>query len=159
MNQQLRKLVLESNLTSDQFETEKLEFGLACIDRIAHLLIDERLNSPIECVRQYIKGEVSADTYRDQLQLAKQLAQSHTGSHGIDGAGNAAVSASFAVTKALAGDVINGAEYAAYALVYSYASHTVTNPDAFTAEYQWQTETLRQILKKTETLSTLEHNG
>ncbi len=148
MNRRLRTLVHDTDFKSDCYEKEQLEFGLACIDRIAHLLIDERLISTTECTRQFINDKVSSDTHQKHIQQAKEIAQSHAGTNGIDGAGNAAVSATFALTKALAGDVINGAEYAAYAMIYSYASHTVTDPNAYKVEYEWQVAALQKILHK-----------
>ena len=65
----------------------------------------------------------------------------------MDGSGYAAVSASYAVSLALAGRALDAADYAAYAKVYSYASYAVTEPDAYAEEYQWQVNRLRQILQ------------
>lgn len=146
MNRQLRSLVTSHNLDSEQFQMQRVEFGFACIKRIAHLLIDERLTAVLHNTRLYLSGSLAQASFDESVDLAQKIAQSHAGTNGIDGVGSAAVSATFAVAKALSGDAVNAAEYAAYAAVYSYASHTVTDPSAYEKEYQWQVDTLEKLL-------------
>lgn len=147
MNRQLRILAGKHQFESDRYQKERLVFGLGCVNRITHLLIDEQLTTILEHARQYLAGELSSSEFDMHVKDAQKIAQSHAGTNGIDGAGNAAVSATYAVAKALSGDAINAAEYAAYATVYSYASHTVTDPSAYEQEYQWQVNALEKILQ------------
>jgi hypothetical protein len=76
---------------------------------------------------------------------AATLATAHRGSVSIDGTAHAAVSATHAVARALAGRVLEAADYAAYAMVYSYSCSAVTDPSAYADEYRWQVETWQTL--------------
>lgn len=125
----------------------RLRFGLACVERVTHLLERE---DAIEClndfrdkVRRGALDEVAADADR-----AHAIANSHQGSRSLDGVGHAAVSATFALAKAIAGNARQASEYAAYAAVYGHGGYGATSdPESFTPERNWQARELRRILK------------
>lgn len=148
MNRQLRTLASNHSFETDQYQKQRLAFGISCVNRITHLLIDEQLTTILNDAQLFLADKLSQAEFDIQVNEAKKIAQSHAGSNGMDGAGSAAVSATFAVARALAGDAINAAEYAAYASVYAYASHTVSDPSAYEKEYQWQVQALEKILQK-----------
>lgn len=143
MNLALRKLAQQVDLQNQQ--KPRYALALACAERIRHLLIDPTLiqahSAAVENFRQQDYPAI-----RQQAVKVAALAASHRGTNSGDGSGNAAVSASYALARALDGDAISAAEYSAYALVYSYSSHAVTRPEAYQDEYDWQLRELRHIL-------------
>jgi hypothetical protein len=123
----------------------RFAFGLACIERVQHLLEEPRAIAAVTVLRSYVAGKTSEAELaatRDELQA---VANSHRGSNSIDGAAHAAVSATYAFANALAGRALEAARYAAYASVYAYAGYAVSDPLAFEPEYAWQAGEMRRL--------------
>jgi len=112
-------LAQKIGLDSEDYFALRVKFGIACIERVEHLLT--------------------------AAASALALASSQPGSNSIDGAGSAAVTTSYGVAAALAGNALRAAGYAAYASVYSYASHAVTDVSAYEAEHKWQVTKLTAL--------------
>jgi hypothetical protein len=123
----------------------RFAFGLACVERIEHLLEDPRAMAAVPVLRRVVAGHGSAselEALRDELQA---VATGHRGSNSIDGAAHAAVSATYALAHALAGRALEAAGYAAYAAVYAYGGYAVADPSAFEAEFAWQVAQLQRL--------------
>jgi hypothetical protein len=81
---------------------------------------------------------------------AVRLANHHQGSKSIDGCGHAAVSASYAVAKAVEGKALEAASYAAYATVYAQGgSPAVAERASFEPEFEWQLRSLAALASQT----------
>ncbi len=146
MNLVLKKLLDDLNI--DAKPELAIRFSIACVDRVLPLLTDPQIIHCLETGHRYLDNCYDEDALQALAVKAAGLAASHAGNHGIDGSGQAAVSASHAVALALAGRALDAAEYAAYARVYAYASYAVTEPDAFTSEYDWQVKELNRLVAK-----------
>ena len=138
---------LSRNLELDREDKFKLRiaFGVACIERVEHLLTDHSL---VECLskgKAFLQLKCSVDDLSVAASKSSELARGHSGSNSIDGTGSAAVSTSHGVAAALAGNALIAAAYAAYASVYSYASHTVTDISAYADEHAWQLTKLQTL--------------
>jgi len=124
----------------------RLRFGLACVQRIAHLLEDE---DALACLAAY-QAIVEQGAYEQVQAMASRIdaiANAHQGSKSLDGVGHAAVSATYALANAIAGRARQAAEYAAYASVYGQGGYGATSdPSSFEPEYGWQVLQLRHIL-------------
>lgn len=144
MNRNLRALARELNLDAPGFERLRLSFGLACAERVRHLLEEPRALSALSVCRRYLEGACGREVLQSTAKDVADAARSHPGSWSIDGTGHAAVSATHAVAAALAGRAVDAAEYAAYASVYNYATHAVNDPESFQDEYAWQVSELRR---------------
>lgn len=145
MNEALRNAASTLHLMAPEQARLRLAFGLACAERIAHLLEDPQAHVGIAALRDYLDSrstEAELHAARDEL---ASLARSHPGSRSLDGAAHAAVSATYAVSAALAGRALEAADYAAYAAVYAYGSYAVTDPAAFEAEFEWQLKELMRL--------------
>lgn len=130
-------------------ERIRFEFGLACVRRVEHLLEDPEAK---ECLDLFAAAMLGASFDRDamaQLALrADRVANAHQGSRSLDGVGHAAVSASYAAAKAIAGQARQAAQYAAYASVYGQGGYgATTDADSFVPEYRWQAGQLRALLR------------
>ncbi|MEJ1128666.1 hypothetical protein V9L20_13875 [Variovorax sp. CCNWLW225] len=55
------------------------------------------------------------------------------------------MSATYAVSQAVAGRALQAAAYAAYATVYAYGGYAVTDPEAFAEEFAWQVSAFRAL--------------
>lgn len=121
-------------------------FALACVERVQHLLENAEVNAQLAVLRGFVDGVCDREMLEQAATRAAHLATRHPGSVSIDGAAHAAVSATHAVAKALAGRVEQAADYAAYAAVYAYAAHAVTDPDAFAGEHAWQRDTWQALV-------------
>ncbi len=125
----------------------RLAFGLRCADRVAHLL---EAPQAIACLDRF-RAAVDADPAPDLSALATEadaVANHHQGSRSLDGVGHAAVSATYACAKAIAGRARQAAEYAAYAIVYGEGGYgATTDPESFVPEYAWQAAQLRALLQ------------
>jgi len=142
MNLKLRQLADRLQLNDPQCDQLRFQFALCCGRRVQHLLLDQQLTSMLELAQGQLNSGVDPRNLQSCADQAKALAASQAGTNGRDGSGSAAVSASYAVARAIAGDAIGTAEYAAYALVYSYSSSAVSNPEAYEDEYFWQVQKL-----------------
>jgi len=141
LTQLSRKLELERE---DKFKL-RIAFGVACIEHVEHLLTDRNVIDCLSKGKMFVRGECGTDDLEQVARMSSRLARSHSGSNSIDGTGSAAVSTSYGVAAALAGRALEAAEYAAYASVYSYASHAVTDLSAYADEHEWQLARLQAL--------------
>ena len=146
MNHELL-LVAEAAALSDPRNTPlRLAFGLACVERVQHLLEQPGACDCVATLRAFVQGKTDrADLVTAEKEIAA-IANSHRGSNSIDGSAHAAVSATYAAANALAGRALEAAGYAAYAAVYAYGGYAVSDPSAFESEYAWQVEKFRELL-------------
>ncbi|MBG9386689.1 hypothetical protein [Caenimonas aquaedulcis] len=145
MNTELTQLARDIGLDSADRREWRLAFGLACVERVAHLLEDPRAVQCLQALRARVAGGVDDEAFARAVDEAAQVANGHRGSASLDGAAHAAVSATYAVAKALAGKALEAADYAAYATVYAYGGYAVKDPDAFAPEFAWQAQALRDL--------------
>jgi hypothetical protein len=144
MNQALDRLATELDLASS--ERLRLEFGHACALRVKHLLEEPRVHACIDGLGAYLRGTLDAARFDELVAEAAALANQHQGSKSIDGCGHAAVSATYAVAKALAGKALEAAEYAAYATVYAQGGYAaVAERESFEPEFAWQAGCLASL--------------
>jgi hypothetical protein len=145
---ELTQLAQEAELDSPgQFQL-RISFGVACIERVEHLLTDSSIIGALSIGKAFVLGECDDHELEEAGVKASAVAKSHPGSSSLDGAGSAAVSTSYGVVAALAGRALEAAEYAAYASVYSYASHAVTDLAAYEDEHRWQINKFRELAKQ-----------
>jgi len=124
----------------------RLAFGHACVQRVRHLLEDPAVTACLDVLTAYLDARVDRAALAQAATEAAALANHHQGSNSIDGVGHAAVSASYAVARALAGRAIEAADYAAYASVYGGGGHgAVGDPESFVPEKAWQLAALRSL--------------
>jgi hypothetical protein len=137
---------LQAHESSAQYEALKLAFACECVERVRHLLEDERVMRCLDVLVSYLKGGAGRDALDRAAAEAAALANHHQGSRSLDGVGHAAVSASYAVANALAGRAVQAADYAAYAAVYGYGGYgAVCDPESFVEETNWQLATLERL--------------
>ncbi|PRP69846.1 hypothetical protein BUE93_14255 [Chromobacterium amazonense] len=146
MNEKLDALSASLDLDSPSRETLRLRFGLACAQRVAHLLENPEVAGCLGGLERYLAGGIDRAALNVLALRAAELARSHPGSASLDGCGHAAVSASHAVAMALAGRARQAADYAAYAAVYGQGGYGATaDPSAFEPEWDWQVRCLKQL--------------
>jgi len=134
-----------------QPEALRLAFALACVERVVHLLEDPAVVRCVDTLRGFADGSADRTALETAAAEAASLANRHQGSRSLDGVGHAAVSASYAVAKALAGQALQAAEYAAYAAVYGSGGYgAVSDPASFTPEREWQLAQLEQVAQAVE---------
>ncbi|MDB5243942.1 MAG: hypothetical protein JWP57_4568 [Spirosoma sp.] len=144
MNAALDRLAQDAGLDRDP--RLRLAFGLACVERVQHLLEEPRAIALLDTLRTAVRaGTGVAD---EVAQEAADLARGHRGSASLDGSGHSAVSATHALAKALAGHALEAADYAAYAAVYAYGRYAVNDPTSFEPEFAWQAQCLRGLLQQ-----------
>lgn len=147
MNQALHRLAAEVDLASDANERIRLQFGLACVERVKHFIEDDEVLICFEGLRSYVEGGHDRATLSNMAQAAYGLANHHRGSRTIDGCGHAAVSATYAVANALAGKALEAADYAAYASVYGQGGYgAVSDAESFLPEHEWQVARLASFM-------------
>jgi hypothetical protein len=146
VNEALERLAKEIALNDPANERLRLEFGHACARRIEHLLEDPSVTECLSGIGQFLSGALDRTRFNELARRASQLANQHQGSPSIDGCGHAAVSASYAVANALAGNGLRAAEYAAYATVYGQGGYgAVADRASFEPEFQWQVNCLAAL--------------
>lgn len=146
MNPALERLANDIGLAAPDNEALRLAFAFACASRIRHLLEDPGVIDCLEVLGQYLAGRVDRAALASSQCQAARLANQHRGSASIDGCGHAAVSASYAVAKALEGQALQAASYAAYATVYAGGGYAaVSEPVSFEPEFAWQLATLSAL--------------
>jgi len=148
---QLTKLARTIDLDSEEHFNLRIKFGIGCVERVEHLLTDESVLAYLSTGKAFLLNKCTHEELREAALLASKAARSHPGSGSLDGAGNAAVSASHGVAAALAGRALDAAGYAAYASVYSYSSHAATDLSAYKTEHDWQTDKLTSLVRDMET--------
>ena len=143
MNTALEAAARELRVAED--EPLRLAFAAACIARVRHLMEAPRALELADALREAAATRRSFLDLAPLAQEAAQLARTHPGSRSLDGGGHSAVSATHALAKALAGDALAAADYAAYAAVYAYGGYAVNDRAAFEPEFDWQVQTLRDL--------------
>jgi hypothetical protein len=146
MNQELDRLAREIGLEDPGNERLRLLFGHACVSRAVHLLESDAVRDGLAVLGEYLEGRVDREKLEVAARLVQRLAREHPGSKSLDGCGHAAVSATYAVAKALAGSALQAAEYAAYAVVYGQGGYgAVADRASFEPEFAWQALRLRDL--------------
>ena len=143
MNTALESAARELRLAEDG--SLRLAFAAACIARVRHLMEAPRALELADALRDAAAAGASLPDLAPLAQEAAQLARSHPGSRSLDGGGHSAVSATHALAKALAGEALAAADYAAYAAVYAYGGYAVNDRAAFEPEFAWQVQALREL--------------
>jgi len=146
MNDQLRQLAVDHSLASDDKRMLRLRFGLACANRVRHLLEDPRAVELLDVLQAFVDGIADDAVLQAAVAEAALVANHHRGSTSIDGTKHSAVSATYAVANALAGKALDAADYAAYSTVYGYGGYAVNDPDSFAPEHAWQLTMLTQLI-------------
>jgi hypothetical protein len=147
MNEELERLAREISLDDESHEALRLAFGLACVERVRHLLEDAQALECLDVLVAHVCGRASREELAHARERIERVANSHRGSNSIDGTSHAAVSATYAVANALAGKALQAASYAAYATVYAYGGYAVREPSAFRPEFDWQVAKLHELKK------------
>ena len=142
---ELEILAQRLDLENEEHFSLRVEFGVACIERVEHLLTDVQVIESLSAGKGFVSGTCSSTALREAASTASKLASSHAGSGSIDGAGSAAVTTSRGVAAALAGRALDAAGYAAYASVYAYAGYSVTDLSAYESEHSWQISKLKLL--------------
>lgn len=144
MNDALERLATSLQLGAR--EPLRLAFGLACAQRVRHLLEDPAVADCLNVLERFDAGQIDEAALGAAATEAARLANHHPGSRSLDGVGHAAVSASYAVANALAGRALRAAEYAAYASVYGGGGYgAVLQRESFQPEFDWQVAELRRL--------------
>ena len=146
MNFELQKLAAAHSLADESRQRLRLAFGLACANRVRHLLEQPRAVELLDMLQAFVDGRADDTALQSATTEAAHLANHHRGSKSIDGTGHSAVSATYAVAAALAGKAQDAAEYAAYSTVYGYGGYAVNDPDSFAPEYAWQVSAFESLL-------------
>lgn len=160
MNLALDCLARELALSDTANDRLRLEFGHACVLRVRHLLEEAEVKECLQGLGEYLSGNTDREHLNGLAAEAARLANSHQGSKSIDGCGHAAVSAAYAVAKALEGKAIEAASYAAYAVVYAQGGYAaVADPESFESEFAWQLSTLKSLENESATrlIQSLDH--
>ena len=152
MNDALSRLADELKLSDPANESLSLAFGLACVERVLHLLEDPKAAECLAVLRAFADRKASHAALQAASKEIAAVANSHRGSNSIDGSAHAAVSATYAVANALAGRALEAASYAAYATVYSYGGYAVNDPSSFQSEFAWQLARLEELRKAFQTV-------
>lgn len=146
MNPALERLATKLSLNDPANERLRLEFGYACVLRVKHFIEEPMVADCLFELGQFLAGAATRSRLAAFAAQAARLANQHPGSKSIDGAGHAAVSATYAVAHALAGKALQAAEYAAYAMVYGQGGYgAVADRESFEPEFQWQVEQLSSL--------------
>ena len=145
MNHELSRLANAIDFNEPQHEAFRLAFGLACVQRVEHLLEAPDAIRCLAVLRSFVEGTSDRAALTQAAQDIAAVANSHRGSNSIDGSAHAAVSATYAVANAVAGRAVEAAGYAAYASVYGYGGYAVNDPAAFAPEFDWQVEKFKAL--------------
>ena len=131
-------------------EQLRLEFGYLCARRVKHLLEQPEVEECLRGLASYLSGAIGRSDFGLIAADAIRLANSHQGSASIDGCGHAAVSATYAVAKAVEGKALEAASYAAYAAVYAQGGYAaVGDRQSFALEFKWQLRALESLASRT----------
>ena len=138
MNHELQRFAATMKVDDPASEPLRLAFGLACVERVEHLLEDRRAIACLATLAAFVAGNAGRSELAAASNTIAVIANAHRGANSIDGAAHAAVSATYAAANALAGRALDAASYAAYASVYAYGGYAVNDPSAFESEFEWQ---------------------
>ena len=122
-------------------------FALSCVEEVEVNLESEEVIAVLQRFRDGLaQNHPNPMQWLAPLsQLMASLAASHPGSRSIDGTRHAAVSATHALAKAVSGQALEAAAYAAYSCVYGYGSYAVSDPAAFAEVHRRQLRRLREL--------------
>ena len=149
VNTALERLAAEIALSDADNEFLRLEFGYACALRVKHLLEDPEVERCLTDLGNHLSAQSDRESLKTLATESAGLANRHQGSKSIDGCGHAAVSATYAVARAIEGKALEAASYAAYAVVYSQGGYgAVAEPESFKPEFEWQVNSLTLLAKK-----------
>lgn len=150
MNRELAELARRIDLGAPGHARLRLRFGLSCGERVRHFLTDPLAAAALDALAAHLEHCIDAETLAAYATETARLANRHPGSPSLDGCGHAAVSATYAVASALAGEALRAAEYAAYATVYGEGGYgAVCDPASFAPEYAWQVDCLAALAQAT----------
>lgn len=145
MNPELEALARDIGLNDAHHSRLRLAFGHACVQRVSQNLENDEAIAGLAEFGRYLRQEVDEPAFAALAQRLQTIAQQHGGSRSLDGSQHAAVSATYALARAVAGRALEAAAYAAYSRVYGYGGYAVSDPDAFTEEFQAQVQLLREL--------------
>jgi hypothetical protein len=146
MNSRLEQLAAQLKLLAPGSRMLALAFGLACAKRVEHLLEEPEVVDCLRVLERHVAGQATAGELDTASEAAAVLANRHRGSKSIDGCGHAAVSATYGISKAVAGKAVEAAEYCAYAAIYASGGYAaVADREAFEPEYAWQVQQLAAL--------------
>jgi hypothetical protein len=148
MNLELERVAFALKVGDPASESLRLAFGLACASRVRHLLEEPRAAECLAVLEAFVAGDASRSALSTAAQTIAEVANEHRGSGSIDGSAHAAVSATYAVSSALAGRALEAASYAAYASVYAYGGYAVSDPSAFESEFNWQLQKFAELSRR-----------
>src|SRR3954469_4818394 len=132
MNEALERIAHDIGLDLPGHARLRFTFAHACVERVRDLLEDTRVLACLDGLGAWLRGEAGDAQLQALAAEAAVLANRHPGSASLDGVGHGAVAAPYAVAKALAGQALAAAEYAAYAAVYAQGvAPAVTERSAF----------------------------
>jgi hypothetical protein len=156
VNHQLARLMSEAEAGQPAAEPLRLAFGLACADRVRHLLEDPGAVRCLEVLQEQVAGRCPPQAFAQARDRVAAIARGHRGSNSIDGTSHAAVSATYSVANALAGRALDAANYAAYATVYAYGGYAISDPAAFAPEFEWQVAKWLELIRaRTDSIATV----
>jgi hypothetical protein len=147
MNHELARLMTEAVQDGLDSEPLRLAFGLACANRVRHLLEDPRAVQCLDALQDHLAGRCAPAQFAQARESIADVARGHRGSNSIDGTAHAAVSATYSVANALAGRALDAANYAAYATVYAYGGYAIGDPVAFAPEFEWQVSKWNELVR------------
>lgn len=145
MNDALDRVAKAVSLDAPFNERLRLEFGYACACRAEQFLEQAAVLACLHGLGAFLSGSIGQAELAALTTEAHRLANQHQGSLSLDGAGHAAVSATYAVANALAGKARQAADYAAYAVVYGQGGYAVTDQQSFEPEFSWQASCLARL--------------
>jgi hypothetical protein len=155
VNTELDQVASELNLSAPESRKLAMSFGLACANRVEHLLDEPAALDCLQILERYVAGSATEESLAEAAKAAARLANQHQGSRSIDGCGHAAVSATYGVSMAVAGKAVEAAQYCAYAAVYAAGGYAaVAERGAFASEFEWQVQRLKALAAVAEVGST-----
>ncbi len=149
ISEELKALAIAIELDQNDNFKLRIEFGIACVQRVEGFLTDAEVIHALAIGKEYIRNKTDLENLKRAANSASKAAQSHVGSGSLDGSGSAAVSVSRGVAAALHGRALEAAGYAAYASVYSYSASAVTDLAAYVPEQSWQFAKLNELAEST----------
>jgi hypothetical protein len=96
MTPELDRLLRALEPASESNLDERLNFGLLCATRVAHLLERSEVLSCFEALKAIVENPAMKAELPALIARSDALANSHQGSRSLDGVGHAAVSATYA---------------------------------------------------------------
>jgi len=146
MHPSLQKIAAEIRLLGDSPELS-MRFGLACVEQVS---VNLETEASIEALGKFrsLMADFGSDAQAQLQALASKMsmhASQHPGSKSLDGTRHAAVSATYALAKALSGQPVEAAAYAAYSTVYGYGGYAVSDSESFAEVHTKQLELLNSI--------------